>query len=166
VTPRELTSRTPARARVSDDLTERDLPRGKGVALFRICGSDASLALYHEAPEEMTVMLNHSLTTLEGSLRSGSGSSRHICARAAPETLKRSDGESPAALGEALGVGEPSADDSRLAAQKTRFVHGFCAMSTVTGPSLAVAVARSEDGMRKTRPGEAGQGSRRRMRVV
>ena len=67
MTPRELTSRTPARARVSDDLTERDLPRGKGVALFRICGSDASLALYHEAPEEMTVMLNHSLTTLEGS---------------------------------------------------------------------------------------------------
>src|ERR1700722_8975023 len=33
-------------------------------------------------------------------------------------------------------------------------------MSTVTGPFLAVAVARGEDGMRKTRPGEGGPGSR------
>ena len=35
--------------------------------LLAIKASDASLALYREAPEEMTVMLNHSLTTLEGS---------------------------------------------------------------------------------------------------
>ena len=37
-TPHELTSRTRARARVSDDLTERDLPCGGGVVLFLICG--------------------------------------------------------------------------------------------------------------------------------
>jgi hypothetical protein len=35
--------------------------------LLGIKASDASLALYREAPEEMTVMLNRLLTTLEGS---------------------------------------------------------------------------------------------------
>jgi anti-sigma-K factor RskA len=42
-------------------------PSQAGKFLLALKASDANLALYHAEPEEMTAMLNHLLTSLEGS---------------------------------------------------------------------------------------------------
>ena len=64
--------------------------------LLAIKASDASLALYREAPEEMTVMLNHSLTTLEGSFEVRIGliaTHRELCQRVCQRGAARRSGQ-------------------------------------------------------------------------
>jgi len=56
--------------------------------LLAIKASDASLALYREAPEEMTAMLNRSLATLGGSIEARFGLIATHMRQDAPETTE------------------------------------------------------------------------------